>query len=313
MKKNYIVILLFIMFMLTGCSSDTVNIDKLTAVAEYQYDTTIQCEAFDKNIKYFNHGSNNNWIVTEDNDVYVYSTYERYSNNSNCIKIADKFDDDIIQVDTEDNWSVELGRYIGNTAYYNSNLQQVTVDTKNYQIEREKLSISVRTELSADTTAINDSEYIRYRKPNVCTAFAINGDNNIYIMRLGSSTSGNNPLDKSIIENEEIVFSVPDDEIILDFYYSSDARAKECYGGTSETYGTIETDVGKKYILTDKSYYRPMLVDETCQIYLDVPCTYEWKKDEELSKIRNDILYRDEQNLILSNGRVYFNSAYMVN
>ena len=56
-----------------------------------------------------------------------------------------------------------------------------------------------------------------------------------------------------------------------------------------------------------------MLVDETCQIYLDVPCTYEWKKDEELSKIRNDILYRDEQNLILSNGRVYFNSAYMVN
>ncbi|HIS12436.1 MAG TPA: membrane lipoprotein lipid attachment site-containing protein [Candidatus Onthocola stercoravium] len=310
MKRFYILMLLFIMFILTGCSSDAVDIDELTAVVEYQYDTTIQCEAFDKNIKYFNYGSNNNWIVTEDNDVYVYSTYERYSNNSNCIKIADKFDDDIIQVDTEDNWSVELGRYIGNTTYYNSNLQQVTVDTKNYQIEREKLSISTSVELSADINAINDSEYIRYRKTNPCTAFAINGDNNIYIMRMKSTTSGNNPLDKSIIDNEEVAFSVPDDETILDFYYSSDAAAEGCY---FETSGTIETDVGKKYILTDKSYYRPMLVDETCQIYLDVPCTYEWKRDEELSKIRNDILYRDEQNLILSNGRVYFNSAYMVN
>lgn len=310
MKKNYIVILLFIMFMLTGCSSDTVNIDKLTAVAEYQYDTTIQCEAFDKNIKYFNHGSNNNWIVTEDNDVYVYSTYERYSNNSNCIKIADKFDDDIIQVDFAYK-SSELGYYAGFKVYYNSRLQKVTVDTKNYQIERENLRYADSSELSADTLAINSSEYLRYRKTISSTAFAINGDNNIYIMSLNSYVN-EEYIDKSIIDNEDIVFSVPDDEIILDFYFSSNADIR-VKGYNLDTPESVQLDAGQKYILTDKSYYRPMLVDETCQIYLDVPCTYEWKKDEELSKIRNDILYRDEQNLILSNGRVYFNSAYMVN
>jgi len=136
------------------------------------------------------------------------------------------------------------------------------------------------------------------------TAFGIK-NNNIYMFRIAKNDG------KTIIDKEHIVYSVPSDEIILDFYFSTDAKIENRDGKIFwRDTGNIEVDISRKYILTDKSYYRPKLINEECKKYLDVKCQYEWQKDDELSEIRNDILFRDSEYLILSNGRVFYNSEF---
>jgi hypothetical protein len=96
---------------------------------------------------------------------------------------------------------------------------------------------------------------------------------------------------------EEIVFSVPCDEKILDMNVSEDTL-----NGNK-----LDSPIAD-YILTDKSYYRYLLVDENCEEYLDTTCEYTFQKDEELSKIRNDILFRSNNVLLLKNGRLYYSA-----
>ncbi|MBE6158437.1 MAG: hypothetical protein E7159_01270 [Firmicutes bacterium] len=319
MNKKIVLIILFFLSLLviTGCGTEkqeekkvineSTEVDELKTIGEYEYETTFKCDALSKNIRYFNYG-NSNWFVTDDNEVYVFSLYQLFSNGTNCKKINDKFDD-IIFNDTEYNWNSTKGKYIGETVYYNEELEQVSVDTQNYLIVRDSLSRGMYKEIIADLAAIKDSDYTRYRKVNGCTAFGTKNDNNIYIFNL-NPTLNYETLEKSIISNEEVIYSVPKDETILDFYYSSKAYAKGCYGGSS--IDNIEEDIGKKFIITDKAYYRPLLKDESCLKYQDVECEYTWKKDEELSKIKDNILYRDESIIITKSGRIYNNYNFIV-
>lgn len=313
MKKKIFLSLFFIISFLifTGCNNkkNIVNIDvtseKLNKIAEYKYDTTFKCDGLKKTIKYFNFGYNNYWFVTEDNDVYVYDISQLFSNDTNCKKLDEKFDNIILKNHDFDRWNGE--KYAGNDVYYNSKFKKVSVDLDTYSIIRKNVSQRTYSELLADLAAIKDSDYKKITKPNSCTAFGIKNDNKIYMFKIISDVNYR-PIDKSIISEEEVVFSVPEDEIILDFYYSSNAYANHCYRGPQ--YGKIEEDIDLKFIITDKAYYRPMLVDESCNKYIDVECRYEWRKDEDLSKIKDEILYRDSSTLITKTGRVYYNSNY---
>ena len=319
MSKKFILIMVIFLSLLviTGCgkkkeveiksNNKSTKVDEQKTIGEYEFETTFKCDALSKNIKYFNYG-NDNWFVTDDNEIYIFSLYQLYSNDTNCKKINDKFDD-IIFNDTDYNWNSTQGKYIGETIYYNEELEKVSVDTKNYLIVRDSLNRGMYKIINADLEAIKNSNYTRYRKVNECTAFGTKNDNNIYIFNL-NPTFNYEILDKSTISNEEVIYSVPKDEKILDFYYSSHAFAKDCYGGLNVD--DIEEDMGKKYIITDKAYYRPLLKDESCLKYQDVDCEYTWQKDEELTKIKDEILFRDESIIITKSGRIYNNYNYIV-
>ena len=308
MKKKLLILFVIIELCTTvGCvkKNEMVDISKINTIAEYEYSTTTTCEAFDKGIKYFNYSNDKYWLVTENNDAYVYSTNKLYSNNTNCKKIDGKFDD-IIFIDRRDDSNQYHDKYDGREIYYNSKFQKVSIDTDNYSIVKNDLFSSEYDSMLSQFTKMKENGYIKYRKANFCTAFATKGDNNLYILRLYYYDY------ITTLDNEKIIFSAPKNEKIIDFYYSSDAHANKCIG---ETYyeGEITNDMDEKYILTDKSYYRPLLVnEEECKKYADVECIYEWQKDEELSKFSNDILYRNDFVLITRNGRVYYNSNYMV-
>jgi len=303
MMKNSFIILLTITFLMSGCSHRK-NIDVLDKIAGYEYDNTIICKVFDKKIKYLYYDNINNFIVTEDNDVYIFNLYQLYSGDQNCKKIDGKFDDIVhIDIEYQDN-GLYLGKYIGQTAYYNSNFQIVSVDSINYKIVRRNIYKYQQEELKAYLRAIKEKGYTKFRMTNNNTAFGIK-NNNIYMFRIAKNDG------KTIIDKEHIVYSVPSDEIILDFYFSTDAKIENRDGKIFwRDTGNIEVDISRKYILTDKSYYRPKLINEECKKYLDVKCQYEWQKDDELSEIRNDILFRDSEYLILSNGRVFYNSEF---
>ena len=98
MKKYYILILCLLF--LTGCSpetnNDNNNIENNTvtndkkAIGNYSYKNTIKCDILNdiKNVY-------NNYIITNDNQVYLLSIDKIFSNNMNC-KIIENFEFSII-------------------------------------------------------------------------------------------------------------------------------------------------------------------------------------------------------------------------
>lgn len=308
MKKivNKIVLLLFLILVVTGCNSEKGNIkssgnknlNKVNQIGDYGYTNDIVCEAFEKGVKLINYNVDNNgpyWLITDDNSVYLYNMEQLFSEtNSNCKKMDFKLPDYNLTI-----------KYAYNYDFHNYN-DYFYINKSNSSNELE----FVYNEFDPDMPMI-DSRVLRFRTPqeynfslmqcnspgrdkNDCSYLGAR-NNKIYSFDILYHLS-NHTWD---LLDEEEIFSAPSDETILDFWLRDDIVTNE-----NEAF-YYDIFIKKGYVLTDKGYYRYMLKDETCYKYADVDCEYVLKKDEELSKYKDHILYRDESILITDSGRVY--------
>lgn len=346
-NKRLIVILTLVMLLITGCQkentndrnnskenkpSETVDTSKIDTIDEYKYYTTMKCEAFSEEIKYFENG----WFVTADNDIYIYNPEGLYSSNdSNCKKLDLMFPDNITFVDRKARWNSKRPTVPNQMAYLNSEKEAVLfIPSEQRLITEPVFGTAHRDAIQWLLKELYRNGYIKIhfgyadggggiRYNNLYTALATKGDNHIYLVELNFDYDMENTTEATI-EHEDIIFTLPDDEKIVDFYFATtgsvcESHAYDWYEGlicgeerisqyteesTGKKYG-IPEDRPELYILTEKNYYRIMLANEECTKYVDVECRYEWKKDEAISQIRNEIFYRDADTLITKNGRVY--------
>ena len=282
------------------------NLKKVKQIAEYEYDSQIICEAFDEGIKYFNYdmSEHSGRMVTNSNNSYIFYSYNLYSNNTNCIKVDDKFPN-VRQIVRDFEKETKT--------YYNDEFRKIYITDSGVSLEDDRWYFSPWTwenhisDLTAQWKAIDEYGYIKIQ--TTPSTLGIRGDNNIYGFVLWNKKPASSYEYDYVLYNNSVIFSVAPDEVILDFYYtpniyvSINGFIENYYGYNDED---IEREKLKNFILTDKSFYRYKLVDEKCEQYIDIECSYELVRDDELSKYRNDILFWDPSMIITSDGRIYY-------
>ena len=354
MKKSILIALtalITISLLAGGCSKkNTTNIPIKNTLAEYKYETTINCPALKNDIKY----SSGNWFVTKDNDIYVYSIDGIYTNNTNCMKLEEKFDD-IALVDYPDGLIsdsslagtiIECDNFTpGYEMYINKRGELVYVYATGLRIEREVCRNRYNNSIHSLQLLLEQFEQMGYSRIRLVGGefpykepiefylitkdgdeyplktsgyhyvYATKNDNNIYFIKYRLTRFElNEPTDREIkILSEEVVYSIPKDEKIIDFYYSGyvpcnyfndDYYSDEDYNNMCIT----GTEAWKKYIISDKAYYRPLLQNTECEKYLDIPCEYEWQRDDDISSIINNYVYIDNYMILTKDGKVYKNN-----
>ena len=273
------IFLISMCLLLTGCGK-TDNTEKETELEKdeneitgYSYVETIVCDAFEKDIIFIN----KDIFITSDSEAYAYNIEKQYSNGTNGAKFED---------------SVKL----------------VLISNKNIFEEDKKVTFNVtdvtltKSDYSAldgkDVKPVKEAGYYIYmngpaKGNNKSTLYGIKKNTNIlysFTLGIGTEKDKNGMVSSNrFIENEQIDYSVPEDEIIISFLYSSK-----------------EEDYLKDYIRTNKSIYKRRIVNaEESEQYVDVKREYEWYKDETLSKIVDKIVYFDDVKLITKDGKVY--------
>ena len=287
-------------------SNNRVDLIKVDKIAEYKYDYTIKCEAFEKEIKYFKYynDTHEGWIVNTDNSVYKFNSYNLYSNDTNCIKLDEQFPN-VKQIVRD----FELGI----TTYYNEEYQEIYISDDNSigligDYENNALGYNSLLQQKSKWDYLTENGYKKIQTTQ--ETLAIKGDNTIYgILLTNFNFTGSGEPEspyRFYIYNETPILTLDSDETIIDFYYTPNIRMWLHGNGEGHYNETkIENEKPNNFILTDKSYYRYKLVDDRCLKYIDIECAYELVKDEELTKYKDDILYRDEFMMIISNGRVF--------
>lgn len=72
----------------------------------------------------------------------------------------------------------------------------------------------------------------------------------------------------------------------------------------------IMTIISCLFIITGCTHKKEETKQEEVIPYVDIECEYGMIKDEEFTKVKDDILYYDEFTIILSNGRIFSNDDY---
>lgn len=278
------------------------TIDDIEQIAEYKYDKTIKCEAFNEDIKYFSYNGSTSWLVTDNNDIYIYNLYNLFSNNTNCKKVNDKFPE------VKNSWR----NLNGNISYFDEKYKSISINIENNNAIINTLRYNLYFDESPKLEFEKLVEYGYTKVQHEPPTLGIKGDNNIYGFYLGKDMEQYRLYNKYeiLINYETIEFSVAEDEVIIDFYYTPNIYYNDL--GNLENYKNYNTEENmlNNFILTDKSYYRYQLLNESCKEYIDEKCEYKLMKDEELSKYKDYILYRDSSILITKNGRVFSNYGY---
>ena len=237
----------------------------------YEYVKTIDCEALKKEIKFMKDGI----IITKDNAVYAYNVDQKYSNGTNCSKF-----DDTVKI-----------MFIKDGKVYEKN-KQVNFDPINLSMTKSNNTLTDRY-LEFMKAA---GYYMYMRGPTKegysSTTYAIKDNSNvIYSFEMGFGRKKENSFYRYYykVEKNKIDYSVPEDEIIVDFLYN-----------------VKEEDFAKDFIRTNKSYYRKRVTNlEESEKYVDVKREYEWYKDEVISKIIDKLAYISDTELITKDGKVY--------
>lgn len=333
MKKIILFLICGVMIIsITGCQNSNNKNDNINSsiedngsinfkdkISEYAYYTTMKCDAFEE-IKYFDNG----WFVSNNNDIYEYNIYQLYSNDSNCKQTDEKLPDNIVFVDRKASWNSNNYSIDNKMAYISSDKKVYLFDTQKKKLNTDIINgTALRYTLRYSNNALVQNGYSKFHFLSRLSAYATKHDNNIYYVTLEFDDNINSTEDATIT-SEEIIFTLPQGEKIVDFYFdTSDVCASEAGPGNCvrETNSQYTNEItGKKYgipenntemfIETEENYYRIMLANEECEKYIDVDCRYEWRKDKDITKIKEQILYRDDSYLITKDGRVYSSLGY---
>jgi len=278
MKKKILVLSLIVLcLLLSGCGKKVEEpkevVDK-DAIEGYKKVATIDCEALSKDIRYMKNGI----IITADNEVYAYDIEQKFSNNTNCIKFEDSVQ--VAMIENDKVYEMNDGK-----------LQQVDFKIEEMEITRKSADFMLNK-----TGIIKDAGYTLFmqgpKKDGNNTIYGVKGNGNvIYEFEVSPfiDRSGTFARTKYQIKNEVEGYSVPKDEIILDFIYHKD-----------------DENYIKDYIKTNKSFYGKRITNsEECKEYVDVKCEYEWFKDKVVSKIIDKIVYLYDEILITKDGLIY--------
>lgn len=314
-----------ILLLCVGCQNkEQEEINDISNIDEYAYYTTMNCDILADNIKFFDNG----WFVTENNDVYEYNVFQLYSNDLNCKKTSLKFPSDIIFTDWK-NYFINSGLN-NQMIYLDSNKNKIYYNVDNKKIETDIVNGSKQRYVIKnllDTLSQNGYTKVHYRgtSSDGYLVYATKGDNNIYRVDLNFDIYGE---DNATIIDENILFTLSNEEKILDFNFETldyctsfsvvDGGFGECVEErksqytneiTGLKYGIPENEP-ELFIETKDNYYRALISNEECEKYADVECVYAWKKDEDMTNIKNQIIYRDVNFLITKDWKVYSALGY---
>lgn len=320
MKK--LLVLLLCLLVVVGCGKkegeekqDTETpklIDTKDEFSGYRYVESITCDALSENIKYFNFDSqySNGWFVTEDNEAYYFDLLYKFSDETNCRKYDGEFPE-IIYTERMEDGSVRLF----NEAYHqvvlkfeDSEVKVITVNYSNssylHDIETRIPFRRLRNKILKDNNLSNIQLVPKTYASSLTSIYAID----YYAEGYYTPDFNNDTILNGYLTDYEEVFKVKDyNEVIMDFYYVTNDKYENGEFNYTSSYDTLFTIYSENmYVKTNKAYYRYMVKDDKCYEYLDIPCEYALIKDDELSEIVHDIVYRDSIMMILSNGRIFY-------
>lgn len=217
-----------------------------------------------KKIKYFN----NEYIITEDGDIYEISLNLKYSNDENCKKANVSFQVDGLFGDVARSKDGKL--YYLTTQNTASKYSAVSNSEDNYQLY--SLLLSDKNNLKIQAIDNNTGSY-----------YILKTDGNVYNYIVSRDKDNKN----YIIVSSNIAYSKTEyDGNIVDFSYK-------------------KNDISS-YIKTNKQVFRLRASNyEDCQKYADVECIYKMIEDDVFIEHREKILAFNGINLITTYGRTF--------
>ena len=275
MKKILSVILIGVLvIILSGCGNKELEEPENPPKDEiegYTYVTTLNCEALEKEIKYMKNGI----IITNDNEVYAYNADKKYSNGTDCAKFEQPVEIKIIDGD----------KFYENDKQLLFKLEDLSMTTNSGDLTVRQINALKEVGYSISMQGPTQDGYAN-------THYGIKGNSNIiYKFQIGIGTKKVNGFNKTYnkVEKEQIDYSVPEDEVIISFYYNK-----------------TEKDFIYDFIRTNKSYYGKRITNiEECNEFVDVKCNYEWYKNDVLSKIADILISTYGGEIITKDGKIY--------
>ncbi len=217
-----------------------------------------------KKIKYFN----NEYIITEEGDIYEISLNLKYSNDENCKKA---------------NASFQVDGLFGDVAR--------AKDGKIYYLTTQNTA--------SKYSAVSNSED-SYQLYNLL----LSDKNNLKIQAIDSST-GSYYILKTDGNVYNYIVSRDKDNKNYVIVSSNIAYSKTEYNGDIVDFSYKKNDISS-YIKTNKQVFRLRASNyEDCQKYADVECVYKMTEDDAFIKHREKILAFNGINLITTYGRTF--------
>ena len=262
MKKIKIVLLLVICSLfLTACTGDITRAIRKSgySVSDADFKCPLLTPGKDKEegkdyekIKFLS----NSYAISTNGNVYELSFGALYSNNMNCrkstkVQAAAIMDNSVIR-DKDGKYYYLKQEGNGSLPY-----QEVTRDDKNYQL----YNMILKNPDVIKVSTVNANAYNYY---------ILKTDGNIYnyiFEEVGERDKTLKFKSNSIIYAKSRFNNSP----IIDFNYAGDSTST--------------------YFRTEQEIYRNTITNgEQCNKYVDVPCTYELKKDEKLTEYQDHFL-----------------------
>ena len=244
--------------------NNTNNKNEKKFIGFYKENGDFECSALEQ-IKYGGY----NFFITTDNEVYLISTYQKYSDETNCKKIEGAKVTKIIRGSAADD------------------------DGKLYNIENNELKKSIGSDpvekIARDYLLI--SPYYGGQGDSGEYFLGLKEDGKIYKVKYKSDYNYEKDTYNSKIISEELFKEIENEKIL---YFE---KADSANNDISEMFNVIKTD---------KAYYTMKNINEKeCQKYADVNCKYELQKNEELTKEYDNIAFYTTYLIILKNKEMY--------
>ena len=277
MKKIIIVLLLLICSLfLTACTGDITRAIRKSgySVSNSNFKCGLLTPGKDKEegkdyekVKFLS-GS---YAISTNGNVYELSLGGLFSNNMNCrkatkVQAAAIMDNSVIR-DKDGKYYYLKSEGNGSLPY-----QEVTRDDRNYQLYNMILK---------DTNVIKVSTV----NANAYNYYVLKTDGNIYNYIFEEKDDRNKTLK---FKSASIIYARSrfNNSAIIDFDYAGDSTST--------------------YFRTEQEIYRNTITNaEQCNKYVDVPCTYELKKDEKLTEYQEHFLGFGGSTILTDYGKIF--------
>lgn len=270
MKKIKYIIIIFCIFILTGCSYKYGSTTRTIRHSGFSIsDNKFSCDAVYSEKKDYDEVTifTGQHFITKDGNLYEVSTSNKFSNNYNCKKVNTK--SNVVNI-------LDSSIYKG-------------TDNKYYYLN------SSDTIVTYEEVPVTDNNYYLYdlllSDTEVVKVQTINSQGGVYYVL---KTDGN--IYAYVISGEKENYKITSQTIVYDKgQFGSQIKDFNYKGETSTT-----------FFKTAKNYYRMLSTNsEECLNYADVACNYKLQKDNGLTENYDYILGYNGSTLITNYGMVF--------
>ena len=264
------------------------NLETTGITSNYYKSNDTSCPAFGYDIIY----ADDKYFVSNENGIfkmYEYNLNLKYSNGTNC-KFIYEYPEEVKYIAYKDNYKCDP---------YHGAVSLFTVYS-DYSYHPFKSNVNGYNSYACYNTWKYNYTIKNPFSPTYLIQYKDYSDGKVV------KSQGYSTISSLVIEKDKI-YSIHEYTINDRAFYSSDVRASNnnmVYLDFEDTDEKIER-VLNGIVITNKNVYVPGIVDYGCYEYADGTCKNGYKKNEELSKLMNDIVFINESYVVFNDGTTY--------